>query len=348
MLAKASDRFPSDPGWHFEPKWDGFRALVFRGRHETYLQSRQGRPLNRYFPELVAACERSIAVPMVLDAEIVIAGENGLDFDALQLRLHPARSRVARLARETPASLVAFDLLAIDGCDLRSAPQSLRFARLRRELADIAPPIYLTPATENIVIARDWFTRFEGAGLDGVVAKRSTDPYLPGQRVMVKLKHVRTADCVVGGFRWHRHGPGRLVGSLLLGLYDDDGTLCHVGVTSAFTTQERAALAQKLEPLRRNAERHHPWREWAQASQAQLPSAGSRWSGGKDLHWEPLRIERTCEVKYDHLQGRRFRHATTFVRWRPDKPPQACSFAQLDIAPPFELREIFGADNHAK
>jgi ATP-dependent DNA ligase len=344
MLAKLSDRLPEGRGWHFEPKWDGFRALVFREGNTTHLQSREGRPLNRYFPELVAACNEALPSPLVLDGEIVIARPSGLDFEALQLRLHPAASRVARLARETPASLVAFDLLAVDEQDLRNAPHAHRWTTLQRQLLHVPPPIYLTPATHDLSVAVEWFARFEGAGLDGVVAKRQRDPYLAGQRAMIKVKHTRTADCVVGGFRWHKIGPGRLVGSLLLGLYDEQGVLWHVGVASSFTTSRRAELAKELEPLRRGAGRGHPWAEWADATAAQLPGASSRWSAGKDLSWEPLRIERTCEVKYDHLQGRRFRHATTFLRWRPDKRPRECGFAQLEVVPPFELNEIFGIE----
>jgi ATP-dependent DNA ligase len=341
MLARLSDELPEGGDWQFEPKWDGFRALVFRDGRNVELQSREGRPLGRYFPELLDACRDQLPERLVLDGEIVIAGPHGLDFEALQLRLHPAQSRIERLSRETPASFVAFDLLALGDEDLRPWPQARRFERLALALRDVGPPLHLTPATRDRALAADWFTRFEGAGLDGVIAKRRADPYVSGERVMIKVKHARTADCVVGGFRWHKSGPGRLVGSLLLGLYDPHGVLWHVGVASSFSTEKRAALARELAPLRAHAQGGHPWAEWADASRNGMPGASSRWSAGKDLSWEPLRIERTCEVKYDHLQGRRFRHATTFVRWRPDKPPRACRFDQLEVAAPYELDEIF-------
>lgn len=324
MLAKLSDVLPEGDGWSFEPKWDGFRAIVFRDGERVFTQSREGRPLDRYFPELAPAFRESLPERCVVDGEIVIAGTDGLDFEALQLRLHPARSRVEKLAREQPASFVAFDLLALDGKDLRGRPQAERRARLERALAHARPPVHLTPATRDRAVAAEWFRRFEGAGLDGVVAKREDERYQPGKRVMVKVKHARTADCVVVGFRWHK--SGRVVGSLLLGLYDDQGRLEHVGVTSSFTMAMRRRLVGELEPLREGA------RE---------PGAQSRWSAGKDLSWESLRPERVVEVKYDHLQGRRFRHATTFLRFRPDKSPSECRFDQLEVSPPYELTKIF-------
>jgi ATP-dependent DNA ligase len=344
MLAKLATALPAGDGWLFEPKWDGFRAIVFRDRDQFYLQSRDLKPLDRYFPELPDALRTSLPARCVVDGEIVIAGPNGLDFEALQMRLHPAASRVAKLAAATPSSFVAFDLLAEGSRDLRGRPQAERRTRLEGALAKAHGSVHLTPCTRDRAVADEWFHRFEGAGLDGVVAKHESSPYEPGKRTMIKVKHVRSADCVVAGFRWHKDGRGERVGSLLLGLYDDDGTLQHVGVTSSFTMAKRAELAQELEPLRKNALAKHPWREWAGAvdGSTRMPGAQSRWSAGKDLSWEPLRIERACEVKYDHMQGDRFRHAAIFMRWRPDKKPADCRYDQLDVTPPAELAEIFG------
>ena len=281
----------------------------------------------------------------MVDGEIVIATREGLDFDALQLRLHPAASRVAKLAAETPASFVAFDILAEGDEDLRSRTQAERRVRIEKALAHAEGRVHLTPCTRDRAVAQDWFHRFEGAGLDGVIAKHESTTYESGKRAMLKIKHARTADCVVAGFRWHKNGPGELVGSLLLGLYDDAGALHHVGVTSSFTTVMRRQLAKELAPLRDRAIEEHPWREWAEALEGspRMPGGQSRWSQGKDLSWEPLRIERVCEVAYDHLQGDRFRHAATFLRWRPDKPPAACRYDQLEVTPPAELAEIFGS-----
>ena len=343
MLSKPAAELPRGEGWLFEPKWDGFRAIVFRDRDDLYLQSRDLKPLERYFPELRAAFLASLPARCVVDGEIVIAAEGGLDFEALQMRLHPAASRVAKLAAETPASFVAFDLLAEDR-DLRSRPQSDRRAHLERALADARGAVHLTPCTRERTLADEWFHRFEGAGLDGVIAKHESSVYAPGKRVMIKIKHVRTADCVVAGFRWHKQGRGELIGSLLLGLYDDEGALHHVGVTSSFTMTLRRRLAGELAPLRTDALASHPWREWAGAVDGgtRMPGASSRWSQGKDLSWEPLRIERVCEVKYDHLQGSRFRHAAVFVRWRPDKRPADCRYDQLEVILPAELAAIFG------
>jgi len=344
MLSKLAEGLPEGDEWLFEPKWDGFRAIVFRAGDEVYIQSRDCRPLDRYFPELHTVFRQCLPPRVVLDGEIVIAGPRGLDFDALQLRLHPAASRVARLAAETPASFVAFDLLGEGSEDLRARPQVERRERLEQALAGISGSIYLTPCTRRRELAREWFHRFEGAGLDGVIAKHEDAPYQPGKRVMVKVKHTRTADCVVAGFRWYKHGPGTLVGSLLLGLYDAQGALHHLGVTSSFTTAARRQLAEELEPLRKDALANHPWRAWAEVMDGaqRMPGGQSRWSQGKDLSWEPLRIERVCEVKYDHLQGDRFRHATTFLRWRPDKRPADCRYDQLEVTPPAELAQIFG------
>lgn len=345
MLAKLLDTLPDDGAVIYEPKWDGFRAIVFRSATDLYIQSRDLRPLDRYFPELHDMLAAQLPPGCVLDGEVVIATPHGLDFDALQMRLHPAASRVAKLAQETPSSFVAFDALAVDGRDIRDRPQGERRARLEALLAGAAPPLYLTPMTRDRAQAADWLKRFEGAGLDGVIVKPEDAPYQPGRRAMFKVKHARTADCVVAGFRWHKSGKDA-VGSLLLGLYDDRGRLQHVGVTSSFTMATRRALVSELAPLTEHALDHHPWREWASAEAAaggRMPGGQSRWSAGKDLSWEPLRIERVCEVKYDHLQGDRFRHAATFLRWRPDKRPADCQYDQLEVTAAFELEKVFGA-----
>ncbi len=345
MLAKLAESLPADGEFLFEPKWDGFRAIVFRGASDVYMQSRDLKPLDRYFPELHQSLLDLLPAGCVVDGEIVIATPNGLDFDALQLRLHPAQSRSAKLARETPASFIAFDALAVGGNNVMAMPQCDRRENLDRLLKGSKPPLHVTPMTTEHRLAVDWLRQFEGAGLDGVIAKRRDLPYQPGKRAMLKVKHVRTADCVVAGFRWYKDSSDT-VGSLLLGLYDDDGVLHHVGVTSAFTMVARKELARELEPLRKNAMKNHPWHDWeheeAHAS-ARMPGAQSRWSAGKDLSWEPLRIERVCEVKYDHLQGDRFRHATHFLRWRPDKPPADCRYDQLEVTAPYELKRVFGA-----
>jgi ATP-dependent DNA ligase len=343
MLAALADQVPESDGWLFEPKWDGFRTIVFRDGDTVYLQSRDGKPLDRYFPELADPVRRNLPDRCIVDGEIVIAGPAGLDFEALLLRIHPAASRVALLAAETPASLVVWDLLALDDQDLRDVPLGERRRRLEQSMANARPPVHLTPATRDRATAQQWFERFEGAGLDGVVAKRLDGAYLPNQRAMVKVKHARTADCVVGGFRWHKNGPGTMVGSLLLGLHDDQGMLHHVGVASAFSSARRKELVGELAPLRDAALDAHPWREWRiEAGNGQrVPGATSRWNRGKDLSWEPVRIERVCEVAYDHLQGDRFRHATHFVRWRPDKAPADCRYDQLEVRAPYELSQIF-------
>ncbi|MBZ0121805.1 MAG: ATP-dependent DNA ligase [Sandaracinaceae bacterium] len=342
MLAKLCDALPEGEGWLYEPKWDGFRALVFRAGDAIYTQSRDLRPLDRYFPELREPLLRSMPDHSVLDGEIVLARGGALDFEALQLRLHPAKSRVDKLARETPASFVAFDALAAEGRDLRELPQIERRARLEAMLERASPPIHLTPATTDRALAAEWFERFEGAGLDGVMAKPFTLTYQPKKRAMLKIKHARTCDCVLAGFRWHKQGKGELVGSLVLGLYDEQGRLHHVGVTSSFTMKARRELAEELAPLREDALEGHPWREWAKVDHRQ-PGMQSRWSQGKDLSWEPLRIERVCEVKFDHLEGNRFRHTATFLRWRLDKKPADCGYDQIEVTPPYELAKIFGA-----
>jgi ATP-dependent DNA ligase len=343
MLAKIADELPQGGTFLYEPKWDGFRAIVFRRGAELFLQSRDLRPLDRYFPELHDALLKGLPDDCVVDGEVVIATPRGLDFDALQLRLHPAASRVATLAAATPSSFVAFDLLALDRQDLRSQPQSERRALLERAFRHVAPPIHLTPMTRDPKVATDWLARFEGAGLDGVIAKLQDGTYQPGKRTMFKIKHARTADCVVAGFRWHKTGQG-IVGSLLLGLYDDKGTLHHVGVTSSFTMAKRKELAAELEPLRKGAIEGHPWSAWGNAAEhekTRMPGGQSRWSAGKDLSWEPLRIERVCEVKYDHMQGDRFRHAATFLRWRADKSPRDCRYDQLEVTTAYELQKVF-------
>lgn len=348
MLAKSTSDIPEEGEWLFEPKWDGFRALVFRDGDEVYTQSRDLKPLDRYFPELAGPLREDLPDRVVLDGEIVIATDDALDFDALLLRIHPAASRVEMLSNEKPASFVVWDLIALGDEDLRAVPQIERRARLEQVLAKVRPPIHLTPATRDRAIAVDWFERFEGAGLDGVMAKPLDLAYSPNKRAMLKIKHARTADCVVAGFRWYKGGEGRLVGSLLLGLYDHEGALHHAGICSSFTQARRAELARELGPLREGAHANHPWRNWAdgkadrRSADQRMPGATSRWNRGKDLSWEPLRLERVAEVAYDHLQGRRFRHATVFKRWRPDKPPSDCRYDQLEVTPPIELRRIFG------
>ena len=344
MLAKLADTLPEGSGFLYEPKWDGFRAIVFRHRSDLFIQSRDLRPLDRYFPELREALLANLPLDCVVDGEIVIPTPQGLDFDALQLRLHPAASRVAKLAKDTPSAFVAFDVLAVDGRDVRTSAQSDRRTLLERALAQVSPPIHVTPMTRDRVQASDWLSRFEGAGLDGVIAKPEHGTYEPGKRAMIKVKHARTADCVIGGFRWHKNGPGSLIGSLLLGLYDNRGNLHHVGVTSAFSMEMRRQLVHELEPLRVRALDGHPWREWADATgdgTTRLPGGQSRWSAGKDLSWEPLRIERVCEVKYDHMQGDRFRHAAIFLRWRLDRQPKDCRYDQLEVTTPYELEKVF-------
>jgi ATP-dependent DNA ligase len=343
MLAKLADEVPEGAGWLFEPKWDGFRTLIFRDGDDLYLQSRDLKPLNRYFPEVIEPLKRDLPDRCVMDGEIVIAGAEGLAFEALLLRIHPAASRVAMLARETPASVVVWDLLALGDEDLRGRPLEERRRALETALGSAHPPVHLTPATHDRTVALDWFDRFEGAGLDGVVAKRLQGSYQPGQRAMVKIKHQRTADCVVAGFRWHKNGPGTMIGSLLLGLHDDRGGLQHVGICASFTTKRRQELVEELAPLRESALDDHPWKEWRIDPGVQrMPGITSRWNRGKDLSWEPLRPERVCEVAYDHLQGTRFRHATHFLRWRPDKGPGDCRYDQLESKAPYELAKIFG------
>jgi ATP-dependent DNA ligase len=344
MLAKRVDALPDGDGWLFEPKWDGFRVLVFKDGEEVYIQSRDSKPLVRYFPEMVEPLRRALPARCVLDGELVIARDGALDFEALQLRLHPAASRVALLAGELPSSVVFWDLLALDDEDWRERPFSERRAKLETLLARAEPPVHLTPATTEKRVAADWFNRFEGAGLDGVMAKPRDGSYQPNKRVMLKVKHERECDCVVAGFRWHKRGQDR-VGSLLLGLYDDAGALQHVGVVASFTDQKRVELVETLAPYRTDALDGHPWKEWAmhgdEAAPKRIPGMKSRWSQDKDLSWVPLRPELVVQIAYDHMQGRRFRHTAQFRRWRPDKPPAGCTYAQLEVVAPEELATLF-------
>jgi ATP-dependent DNA ligase len=346
MLAKRIDELPPGDIWIFEPKWDGFRALIFRDGDEILIQSRDEKPLNRYFPELLAPLQSELPLRCVLDGEIVIAKAGALDFDALQLRLHPAESRVRLLSKQIPASVVFFDLLCEGERDLRALPFQKRRRELESLLESAGPPIHLTPATRDADLAADWFRRFEGAGLDGVIAKPASGTYEANKRVMLKVKHERECDCVVAGFRWHKKGDRTAVGSLLLGLFDASGSLQHVGVCASFTDRKRRELVEFLAPYRESALAAHPWREWAEGAVAaesgrRMPGGQSRWSQGKDLSWEPLQPVLVVEVAYDHMQGDRFRHTAQFRRWRTDKKPGDCTYAQLEVVPPHELAAIF-------
>ncbi|HET7871385.1 MAG TPA: ATP-dependent DNA ligase [Terriglobales bacterium] len=349
MLAKRVDDLPPGDDWIFEPKWDGFRALVFRDGDEIFIQSRDEKPLNRYFPELLGPLQSTLPPRCVFDGEIVIVRNSGLDFEALQLRLHPAAKRVNLLSQQTPASFVFFDLLAAGDRDLRSEPFQTRRRELESLLATATPPIHITPATRDRKVAADWFRRFEGAGLDGVMAKPIAGTYEPDKRVMFKVKHERECDCVVAGFRWHKKGERTLVGSLLLGLYDEGGNLQHVGVCSSFSMEKRRELVEFLKPYRQDALALHPWKAWAEhgaepgegGAMQRMPGGQSRWSQGKDLSWEPVRPELVVEVAYDHMQGSRFRHIAHFRRWRSDKKPIDCTYAQLEVVAPQELAAIF-------
>lgn len=344
MLAKATEALPEGEGIIFEPKWDGFRCIVFRDGDEVVLGSRNERPLTRYFPELLGPLRDALPLQCVVDGEIVVASGDRLDFDALQQRIHPAVSRVERLAAETPASFVAFDLLALGDRSLLDEPFHQRRAQLERALGKAKPPIHLTPATTDRAQAADWFVRFEGAGLDGVMAKPAEGTYEQNKRVQFKVKHRRTADCVVAGFRMHKDGDG--VGSLLLGLYDDAGHLHHVGVASSFTARRRKELLGELSTHMDDALADHPWREWAEhdaasAETGRMPGGVSRWNAKKDLSWTPLRIELVAEVAFEQVQNGRFRHSARLVHWRPDRDPASCTYAQLDEVPPLELSAIF-------
>ena len=347
MLAKRVSELPEGDNWIFEPKWDGFRALVFRDGDEIFIQSRDEKPLNRYFPELLEPLSKTLPAKCVLDGEMVIVRNDGLDFDSLQLRLHPAASRVRLLSGQIPASFVFFDLLCLGDRDLRGEPFQTRRRELESLLSSPTPPIHLTPATTDRTIAAEWFRRFEGAGLDGVMAKDPQGTYEANKRVMLKVKHDRECDCVVAGFRWYKKGDRTLVGSLLLGLYDDVGALQHVGVCASFSVKKRAELVDFLQPYREKALDAHPWKAWAvfatedEDGVKRMPGGQSRWSAGKDLSWEPVRPELVVEVAYDHVQGDRFRHTAQFRRWRTDKKPVDCTYAQLEVVPPQELAAIF-------
>jgi ATP-dependent DNA ligase len=351
MLAKRVADLPTAGAWIFEPKWDGFRALIFRDADEILIQSRDEKSLNRYFPELLDPLRSVLPAQCVLDGEIVLATNSGLDFEALQLRIHPAASRVKLLSQQIPASIVFFDLLCEGTRDLRDEPFESRRRELESLLSRAAPPIHLTPATRESSVAADWFRRFEGAGLDGVMAKPVSGIYEPDKRVMLKVKHERDCDCVVAGFRWHKNGERTAVGSLLLGLFDDSGALQHVGVCASFTEQKRRELAEYLAPYRQDALAAHPWKHWAAPEAAggeapqRMPGGQSRWSQGKDLSWEPLRPELVAEVAYEHMQGSRFRHMAHFRRWRTDKTPGDCTYAQLEVVPPQELMAIFAGSH---
>ncbi len=357
MLSKRIEELPEGEGWIFEPKWDGFRTLIFRDGDEIMIQSREEKPLNRYFPELIDPLRTQLPAQCVLDGELVIAQNGALEFDALQLRLHPAASRVKLLSQQIPASVVFFDVLCEGNHDLRDETFEERRRRLASILKSASPPIHLTPATRDRSLAADWFRRFEGAGLDGVMAKPVSGLYESDKRVMFKVKHERDCDCVVAGFRWHKKGDGTAIGSLLLGLYDDKGALQHVGVCASFTQAMRHELVDYLAPYRENALANHPWRSWAEHGAGnggpaermsngpgqRMPGGLSRWSQGKDLSWEPLRPELVVEVTYEHMQGARFRHMSHFRRWRTDKKPTDCTYAQLEVVPPQELSAIFAS-----
>jgi len=347
MLAKRVAAIPAEGDFLFEPKWDGFRSVVFRDRDEVFIQSRDGKPLDRYFPDLADPIRAHLPERCVVDGEIVIVHGNALDFDLLQLRLPPAASRVKMLSGQHPASFVVFDLLCLDDRDLRNEPFEQRCRELEHALSKAAPPIHLTPATLDRSVAEDWFRRFEGAGLDGVMAKPLDGVYEPDKRSMLKIKHERECDCVVAGFRWHKLGDRDRVGSLLLGLYDDAGKLQHVGVCASFSTEKRRELVEFLAEYRQDALRNHPWKEWADPAGGRMPGGQSRWSTGKDLSWEPLRPELVVEVAYDHMQGDRFRHTAQFRRWRLDKPPGDCTYAQLEVVPPEEVAHIFKRRSNA-
>ena len=341
MLAKAAKDLPVGD-FYYEPKWDGFRAILFRDGDEVQIDSRNGRPLTRYFPEVVEAARSELPDRCVVDGEVVVAGPDGLDFDALSQRIHPAASRIEMLARDTPARFVAFDLLALGERDLRESPFLSRREELEKALRDARPPVHLTPITTDVAVARDWFQRFEGAGLDGVVAKGTGLRYLPDQRVMIKVKHERTGDFVVGGFRWYTANR-EVVGSLMLGLYDGSD-LHHVGVIGSFPAAQRRALVEELAPYRDPAD--HPWAQWSgfmAADGGKAPGVGSRWNAKKDLSFELLRPDLVVEAAFEHLQGRRLRHTARFRRWRPDRDAPSCTYDQLDVAVPALLSDVFGA-----
>ncbi|KUI00108.1 ATP-dependent DNA ligase [Mycolicibacterium acapulense] len=338
MLAKSVVSIPPDAS--YEPKWDGFRSICFRDGDEVELGSRNERPMTRYFPELVKAAEAELPERCVIDGEIIVASDGGLDFEALQQRIHPADSRVRMLAEKTPASFIAFDLLALDDIDYTQRPFSERRAALVEALTNAGPKFHVTPVTTDLATAQRWFDEFEGAGLDGVIAKPLSLTYQPDKRVMFKIKHQRTADCVVAGYRLHKSGDDA-IGSLLLGLYKDGGTLASVGVIGAFPMARRRELFTELQPLVTTFD-NHPWNWAAHMVGERTPrrNEGSRWNAGKDLSFVPLRPERVVEVRYDHMEGERFRHTAQFNRWRPDRDPRSCTFDQLEQPVTFKLGDI--------
>ena len=349
MLATSVPKIPTAEGMRYEPKWDGFRTIVFRDGDEVELVSRGGKTMTRYFPEVVEHLRAQLPPQCVVDGEVVVVRRDAgahprLDFEVLQQRIHPAASRVKLLAKQTPADFVAFDLLALDGENMMASPYTQRRTALEAALAGVRPPVHLTPTTTDPELARQWFEIFEGAGLDGLIAKPAGIAYVPGKRLMFKIKHARTADVVVAGFRYHKTGP--IVGSLLLGLYDDQGSLHHVGVSASFTAARRKELLDELAPYRDGATKDHPWMGWlegaAEAAEAgqRVPGAVSRWTGKKDLSWEPLRPELVVEVAYDAMEGDRFRHTAQFKRWRTDRTPQSCTYDQLERPIRFDVDAV--------
>ncbi|MDQ7906357.1 ATP-dependent DNA ligase [Phytohabitans sp. ZYX-F-186] len=348
MLAKAVKGLP-EGAMGFEPKWDGFRSIIFRDGAEVEVGSRNEKPMTRYFPEVVEAVLANFPERAVVDGEIILIGESGdrLDFELLQQRIHPAASRVKLLSETVPARFVAFDLLALGDTDWTQRPFAQRRAALEEALAPAKAPVHITPVTTDRAVAERWFHQFEGAGLDGVVAKPLDGLYEPDKRVMFKVKHERTADCVVAGYRLHKSGPDR-IGSLLLGLYNADGVLASVGVIGAFPMARRAELFEEMQPLVTTFD-DHPW-DWARQMEGHRTprnSEGSRWAAGKDLSFTPLRPERVVEVRYDHMEGVRFRHTAQFVRWRPDREPRSCTYEQLEEPVNFDLDDVLNAGRTA-
>lgn len=345
MLAKNATKLPVDAGWLFEPKWDGFRCLVFRDGDDVQLQSRGKKPLTRYFPELLDPLRAALPDRAVVDGEVVVSVGGALDFDALGQRIHPADSRVQLLAQQTPAEFIAFDVLALGDEDLRQVPFGERRARLEALLADAPDPIHVTPATSDHALAQEWFDKFEGAGLDGVIGKPIADGYAEGKRTLLKLKHQRSADVVVAGFRWHKSGDG--VGSLLLGLHNDAGELQHIGVASSFTAKKRVQLVEELEPHALDRVGDHPWSSWMEAEQHEekrMPGAPSRWANNRDQSWVPLDCTLVAEVTFNQLTAGRLRHPAKWLRWRHDREPASCRYDQLAVIPPEELRAVLAAE----
>lgn len=347
MLATAVPDLPTGAGMTYEPKWDGFRCIIFRDGDEVELASRGGKTLTRYFPEMVEQAREQLPPRVAVDGELVVVRRDAdtrpkLDFELLGQRIHPAASRVRMLAEQTPSSFVAFDLLAVGDDALLDQPYARRRQRLAEVLSGVRPPVHLTPTTEDVDTARRWFEIFEGAGLDGLIAKPPDIAYLPGKRLMYKVKHARTADVVVAGFRWHTSGP--VVGSLLIGLYDDAGTLHHVGVSASFTAARRTELVKEIAPYREDAAKEHPWLHADRGDGQRVPGAPSRWTGKKNLEWEPLRPELVMEVAYDAMEGDRFRHTARFLRWRPDRTPQSCTYAQLERPLRFDVDSVLAGE----